>query len=173
MPRYPVRARRQAAPAGEDELDSRLDALLNPAFAKDPPVKLDIPAKTLGLVYAILGAIAALFGLSGLLSTLQFGSYFAVAGVGGVLFLVIIGSLISLVGTVLSAWGGYRMYQGDRGGKAIVIYGLALDALGGLVTALGSFGGGLAGWIVSLVFIFVLYYLVIISRFEGDPKLVA
>ena len=73
----------------------------------------------------------------------------------------------------MAAWGGYRMYQADRGGKRIVIYGLVLNALGGLVTALGSFGGGLAGWIVSLVFIFVLYYLVIISRFEDEPKLVA
>ena len=154
-------------------MDSRLDALLNPAFAKDPPVKLDIPAKTLGLVYAILGAIAVLFGLSGLLGALQFGGYFAAARVGGVLFLVIIGGLISLVGTAMAAWGGYRMYQADRGGKRIVIYGLVLNALGGLVTALGSFGGGLAGWIVSLVFIFVLYYLVIISRFEDEPKLVA
>ena len=89
------------------------------------------------------------------------------------LFLVIIGSLVALAGTAMAAWGGYRMYQGDRGGKTIVIYGLALDALGGLVTALGTFGGGLAGWIVNLAFIFVLYYLVIISRFEGDPKLVA
>ena len=154
-------------------MDSRLDALLNPAFAQDPPVKLDIPAKTLGLVYAILGAIAALFGLSGLLGALQLGGYFALAGVGGVLFLVIIGGLISLVGTAMAAWGGYRMYQADRGGKRIVIYGLVLNALGGLVSALGSFGGGLAGWIVSLVFIFVLYYLVIISRFEDEPKLVA
>ena len=154
-------------------MDSRLDALVNPAFAKDPPVKLDIPAKTLGLVYAILGAIAALFGLSGLLGALQLGGYFALAGVGGVLFLVIIGGLISLVGTAMAAWGGYRMYQADRGGKRIVIYGLVLNALGGLVSALGSFGGGLAGWIVSLVFIFVLYYLVIISRFEDEPKLVA
>ena len=154
-------------------MDSRLDALVNPAFAKDPPVKLDIPAKTLGLVYAILGAIAALFGLSGLLGALQLGGYFAVAGVGGVLFLVIIGGLISLVGTAMAAWGGYRMYQADRAGKRIVIYGLVLNALGGLVSALGSFGGGLAGWIVSLVFIFVLYYLVIISRFEDEPKLVA
>ena len=153
-------------------MDSRFDALLNPSFAKDPPVKLDIPAKTLGLVYAILGAIGALFGLSGLLGVMQFGGYFAAAGVGGVLFLVIVGSLIALAGTAMAAWGGYRMYQGDRGGKTIVIYGLALDALGGLVTALGTFGGGLAGWIVNLAFIFVLYYLVIISRFEGEPKLV-
>lgn len=153
-------------------METRLDALLNPPFAKDPPVKLNIPAKTLGGIYAILGAIAALFGLFGALALLGLSGYGAVAGVGGLIFLILIGSLIAEVGTVMAAWGGYRMYQADRGGKTLVIYGLALNALGGLVTALGSFGGGLLNWIVGLAFTFVLYYLVIISRFEGETKLV-
>lgn len=152
-------------------MDTRLDALLNPPFAKDPPVKLNIPAKTLGGIYAILGAIAALFGLFGALALLGLSGLVAVAG-GGLLFLILIGSLIAEVGTVMAAWGGYRMYQADRGGKTLVIYGLVLNALGGLVTALGSFGGGLANWIVGLAVTFVLYYLVIISRFEGETKLV-
>jgi len=39
------------------------------------------------------------------------------------------------------------------------------------VTALGSFGGGLASWIVGLAVTFVLYCL-IISRFEGETRLV-
>jgi hypothetical protein len=152
-------------------LDARLDALLNPSFAKDPPVKLNISAKTLGGVYAIVGGIAALFGLVGVLGLLGLGSYFAYVGVGGLIFLVVIGSVINVIGTMVAAWGGYRMYQEDRDGKRLVIYGLALSVAGGLVTALGSFGGGLASWIVSLAITFVLYYLVIISRFEGEPKL--
>jgi hypothetical protein len=152
-------------------LDARLDALLNPSFAKDPPVKLNISAKTLGGVYAIVGGIAALFGLVGVLGLLGLGSYFAYVGVGGLIFLVVIGSVINVIGTMVAAWGGYRMYQEDRDGKRLVIYGLALSVVGGLVTALGSFGGGLANWIVSLAITFVLYYLVIISRFEGEPKL--
>ncbi|MEK7863170.1 MAG: hypothetical protein AAB295_07905 [Chloroflexota bacterium] len=151
-------------------MDTRLAALLDPPFAKDPPVKLDIPAKTLGGIYAILGAIGALLGLFGLLALLGLSGVVAVAGAGGLLFLVLIGSLIAEAGTIMAAWGGYRMYQADRGGKTHVIYGLALNALGGLVTALGSFGGGLAGWIVSLAITFVLYYLVIISRFEDETK---
>ena len=57
-----------------------MDQLLNPSFMKDPPVKLDIPAKTLGLVCAILGAIGTVFGLFGLLGISALG---AVAGVGG------------------------------------------------------------------------------------------
>jgi len=151
-------------------LDTYLRALLDPPFAKDPPVKLNISAKTLGGVYAILGAIGALFGLFGVLVLLGLSGYAAV-GVGGLSILTLIGSLIAEVGTAIAAWGGYRMYQADRGGKTLVIYGLALNVLGGLVTALGNFGG-VASWIVSLAITFVLYYLVIISRFEGETKLV-
>src|ERR1700687_2993451 len=127
-----------------------MDQLLDPPFAKDPPVKLDIPAKTLGLVYAVLGGIGAVFGLLGLLGiTLR----------------------ATLVGTPLAAWGGYRMYQNDHDGKRLVIYGLVLNGLGSLVSALSY--GGLGGWIVNAAIIFVLYYLVIISRFEGEPKIVS
>ena len=153
-------------------MDSRLGALLDPPFAKDPPVKLNVSAKTLGLVYAIVGAISGLFGLFGVLGLLGVGSYLAYGGLGNLLFLIAIGGLINVIGTVLAAWGGYRMYQEDHDGKRLVVYGLALTAIGGLVTALGTFGGGLANWIVTLAITFVLYYLVIISRFEGEKKLV-
>ena len=142
-----------------------MDVLLNPPFMKDPPVKLDIPAKTLGLVYAILGGIGTLFGL---FAVVGFGALAALVGVGALYF---IGTLIGLVGTALTAWGGYRMYQGDRDGKRLVIYGLVASAVGSLIAALGNLG--LAGWIVNAVILFVLYYLVVISRFEGDPKLVS
>jgi hypothetical protein len=151
-------------------MNARLDALLNPPFAKDPPVKLNVPAKTLGGIYAVLGAIAVVFGLFGLLALFGISSYVAAYGLGGFLLLIQIGSLISLVGTALAAWGGYRMYQLDRDGKRLVIYGLVLSAVGGLVTALGS--GAVSNWIVSLAITFVLYYLVVISRFEGEAKLV-
>ncbi len=40
-----------------------------------------------------------------------------------------------------------------------------------LVAALGPFGGGLSSWIVSLAVTFVFYYLVVISRWEDEPKL--
>ena len=140
-----------------------MDMLLNPSFAKDPPVKLDIPAKTLGLVYAILAGISTFFGVIGLLGV---SALAAVAGTGA-LFLV--GTVINLVGSALAAWGGYKMYQGDRDGKRLVIYGLVASAVGSLIAALGNLG--LGGWIVNAVILFVLYYLVIISRFEGEPKL--
>jgi len=153
-------------------VDARLQALLNPSFAKDPPVKLNISAKTLGGVYALLGAIAAVVGLVGVLGLLGVGSYLAYVGVGGLIFLVALGNLISVIGTGMAAWGGYRMYQEDHDGKRVVIYGLALSVVGGFVAALGTFGGGILGWIISLAITFVLYYLVIISRFDNETKLV-
>lgn len=142
-----------------------LDQLLNPPFMKDPPLKLNIPAKTLGLILAILGGIATLFGLFGLLGVSAFA---AVTGFGG---LFVVGTLIGLVGNALTAWGGYRMYQGDPDGKRLVIYGLVASAIGSLIAALG--GSGLGGWILNAVFLFCLYYLVVISRFEAEPKLVS
>jgi hypothetical protein len=141
-----------------------LDTLLDPPFAKDPPVKLDIPAKTLGLVYAILAGISTFFGVIGVLGV---SALTAVANTGA-LFLV--GTVINVVGSALVAWGGYKMYQGVRDGKRFVVYGLVASAVGSLIAALGNLG--LAGWIVNAVILFVLYYLVIISRFEGEPKLV-
>ncbi len=141
-----------------------MDMLLNPSFAKDPPVKLDIPAKTLGLICAILAGISTFFGVIGLLGV---SALTAVAGTGALFF---VGSLINVAGSALVAWGGYKMYQGVRDGKRFVIYGLAANAIGSLIVALGT--GGLAGWIVNAVILFVIYYLVVISRFEGEPKLV-
>jgi hypothetical protein len=149
-------------------VDAYLDQLLNPPFAKDPPVKLDIRAKTLGLIYAILGAISALFGLAALAGLLGLNYVASLTGFGGVWVLLVIGSLVSEAGTLLAAWGGYRMYQEDHGGKKPVVLGLALTVVGGLVSALGTYGGGLPGWIFSAAITFVLYYLVIISRFSDE-----
>lgn len=140
-----------------------MDSLMDPPWAKDPPVKLDIPAKTLGLVLAILGGIGTVFGVLGLLGV----SAFAAAVGGG---LLVIGTLIGLIGTAMGAWGGYQMYQGDRRGKRLAVYGLIVSALGSLIAALAS--ADLGGWIVNALLSFAIYYLVIISRFEDEPKLV-
>jgi hypothetical protein len=142
-----------------------MDELLSPSFMKDPPVKLDIPAKTLGLVCAILAGISTLFGVIGLLGVS------ALATVAGTGALFMVGSVINLIGSALVAWGGYKMFQGDRDGKRLAIYGLVASAIGSLIVALGS--GGLVGWIVNLAILFIIYYLIVISRFEGDPKLVS
>jgi hypothetical protein len=149
-------------------VDKYMDQLMAPAFMKNPPVKLDIPAKTLGLVYAILGALGVLFGLFGLFAALGLSAVATAVGVGGVWILLLIGGLVSLVGTALAAWGGYKMYQGDHAAKRTVVMGLVISLIGGLISALGTFGGGLPGWIISALITFVLYYLVIISRFSDE-----
>ena len=46
--------------------DLSMETLYHPPFENDPPVKLNISAKTLGLVLAILYAIFALFSLIGI-----------------------------------------------------------------------------------------------------------
>jgi hypothetical protein len=149
-------------------MDALMNQLLHPSFMKDPPVKLDIPAKTLGLIYAILGGIASLFGLFAIFALFGLSAVTSITGVGGVFVLLLIGSIISEAGTVLAAWGGYRMYQGDHGGKRPVVLGLAISVIGGLVSSLGAYGSGLPGWIVSVAITFVLYYLVLISRFPDE-----
>jgi hypothetical protein len=152
-------------------MEFRTETLMDPPFAKDPPVKLNISAKTLGLVYAILGGIAALFGLFGLLALFGFGTLAGAAAIlPGIFWLAALGAIISEIGTVISAWGGYQMYQLRRDGKRVAVYGIVINAVGGLVSSLGT--GGIFGWVIGLCIAFVLYYLVIISRFPDEPPLV-
>lgn len=150
----------------------RQETLLNPPFAKDPPVKLNVPAKTLGLIYAILGAIAALFGLFGIFTLLGLSAFAAAAGLfAGLFWLGVIGAIVGEIGTIVAAWGGYQMYQAKREGKRLVVYGLVVNVVGGLIGSLGG-AGDFVGWIVGAAIAFVLYYLVIISRFPDEPPLV-
>lgn len=140
--------------------------LLEPPFAADPPVKLNINAKTLGLILAILGAIAALFGLLGVPILLGLSS---ALGFGGIFTLAIIGVIVSLIGTIIGTWGGYQMYQGKRDGKLLVIYGLIINVIGSLLAAIGGSSGGFVGWVFGALVSFVIYYLVVISRFPDEP----
>lgn len=143
-----------------------LDSLLAPPFAADPPVKLNVPAKTLGLILAILGAIGAVFGILAVLALLGLNA----AGFGGIFLLALIGTIVGAIGTVVGAWGGYQMYQEKREGKKFAIYGLVINTVGSLIAAIG--GSGLVGWIVGALIAFVVYYLIVISRFPGEAPLV-
>jgi hypothetical protein len=142
------------------------NTLLAPPFAADPPVKLNISAKTLGLVLAILGAIGAVFEV---LALLGLGALLAV--VGGIFALALVGMIIGLIGTILSAWGGYQMYQLKSDGKVLVIYGLIVNVIGTLIASFGG-SGTLVGWLVGALIAFAIYYFVVISRFPGEPPLV-
>ena len=74
------------------------------------------------------------------------------------------------IGTIVGAWGGYQMYQEKREGKKLAIYGVALNVVGSLIAAIGG-SGGLVGWIFGALISFVIYYLIVISRFPGEPAL--
>ena len=154
------------------------NTLTDPPFAANPPVKVNIDAKILGLVLAILAILAAILNLfvGGLFSIFAFA--------GGFAFVWFLGVLVALVGDVFIAIGGFRMYNGDRTGKVMVIYGLTLGVLGALVHLIGviiaysgiyAFGFTPAGDIVGFIFwaivYFILYYMVVISRFPGDSPL--
>ncbi len=119
-------------------------------------MKVNVNAKILGLVLGILALIAALFvGLiGGLLSIFSL----AAGGFGG---LWLIGTLIALVGYIMSAIAGFQMYGGNRAGKNLMIYGLLVLFAGAVVGAIGrivaysgiiGFGAGyaLGGAIVGL-----------------------
>lgn len=156
--------------------------LTDPPFAADPPIKLNVPAKTLGLVIGILALIGAVLGglVGGLFSLFSL----AAGGFGGIW---LIGILIGLVADVMGAIGGFQMYSGNRAGKRLVIYALALGVLGGVVGAIGnivafsgvytlggySAGGAIFGVIFDVIIYGIIWYVVVISRWPGDVPLVA
>jgi len=135
-----------------------LDTLVNPPFANDPPVKVNLDAKVVGLVVAILAALGALLSLLALLALLGAG---AVAGstFGGIFFIALIGVLVTLVADVMAAIGGWQMYQGSESGKRLAIYGLALA----FVAQIGSAGG-----ILGLILLAIVYYAIVVSRYPGQ-----
>ena len=139
-----------------------LDTLVNPPFANDPPVKVNLDAKVVGLVVAILAAIGGLFSLFALLGLLGLGA--VAATVGGVFFLAIIGVLLTLVADVMTVIGGWRMYQGNESGKRLAIYGLALSFVAEILLAIGLSGGSA---ILQLILLAILYYAVVVSRYPG------
>jgi hypothetical protein len=153
--------------------------LTDPPFAADPPIKLNVPAKTLGLVIGILAIIGIIIDLIALPVVFALNnsvsSFCSLSGVNcgttGIFGLAIISVLIGLVGSVLYAFGGFKMYQLDRSGKNLVIYGLVVNLVGGILAIVGY--GGVGGFIFSLIIAVVVYYLVIISRWPGDAPLVA
>jgi hypothetical protein len=145
------------------------EMLLEPPFAKDPPVKLNVPAKTLGLIIAILAVIGAIFLVIALLGAFAVLAIAAAAGAGYLLFFLI-PLIVNIVATVMSAWGGYQMFQERREGKALVIYALVLYVVASLVQAVFGFGD-FVSWLISALIAFAIYYLTVISRFPGEQPL--
>jgi hypothetical protein len=157
------------------------NVLTDPPFAADPPVKLNVNAKILGLVIGILAviglvlsliALPVVFALNNAVNNIcnSFGTNCNV-GTTGIFALALIGVLLSIVGDVLYAVGGFQMYNMNRAGKDKVIYGLAINVVGGVLQIVGY--GGVGGFIFSLIVAVVVYYLVVISRFPGEMPLVS
>jgi hypothetical protein len=138
-----------------------LDTLVNPPFAKNPPVKLNLDAKVVGLVVAILGGLGAFFVFLALLSLLGFGAALSAAGI---LFLAFIGVILNLVADVMAAIGGWQMYQGNESGKRLAIYGLAIAFVAEIIQMIG-FSSGSA--IVPLILLALVYYAIVVSRYPA------
>jgi len=146
-----------------------LKTLVNPPFAQDPPVKLNIDAKILGAVVALLSVLGILLGLGALPALLGVGALLAPYGFAGFVPLIFIGVIVGLVANVMSAIGGWQMYQGNVEGKRLVIYGLAVWFLGEIVSGIGFVSLGTV--ILPILVIVIVYYLVVISRFPGEQPL--
>jgi hypothetical protein len=157
--------------------------LVDPPFAQDPPVKVNVNAKTLGLVLLILGAIGILLNVLALVTIFGFCTTNALYGGCGLPVLWLLGDLIGLAGVIIGTTGAYRMYQLNPEGKLWVIYGLMLGLAGAVVTLIGNYAaysgltgvGAGAGVIVGLIFDAIIYgivyYLVVVSRFPGQAPL--
>ena len=105
---------------------AQLNSLVDPPFAKDPPVKVNVNAKTLGLVLLILGAIGILVDALALIGILGFCGTYSIYGGCNLPILWLLGDLIGLAAVIVGTIGAYRMYQLDPEGKQLVVYGLIL-----------------------------------------------
>jgi hypothetical protein len=139
-----------------------LDTLVNPPFANDPPVKLNLDTKVVGLVVAILGGLGALFVFLALLGLLGFGA--ALSAFAGIFFLALIGVILNLVADVMAAIGGWQMYQGNESGKRLAIYGLAIAFVAEIIQMIG-FSSSSA--IVPLILLALVYYAIVVSHYPA------
>ena len=142
---------------------SALDTLVNPPFANDPPVKVNLDAKVVGLVVAILAGLGALFSLLGLLGLL--GAASALSTFGGIYLIALIGVLVNLVADVMATIGGWQMYQGNESGKRLAIYGLAIAFIAEIIQIIGFAS---ASAIVPLILLALMYYAVVVSRYPSQ-----
>ncbi len=159
-----------------------MSALTNPPFAADPPVKINVNAKTLGLVLAVLGAIGILFSALSLFTIFGFCGSYAYLGGCGLPIIWLLGEIVGIAGLVIGTIGAYRMYQDNAAGKEWVIYGLALGFIGAIIGLVGNLsaysgvlgygaGGAIFGLIIAAIIYFIVYYVVVVSRFPGQTPL--
>lgn len=152
--------------------------LVKPPFVNDPPVKVNVNASVFGLVIAILGGIGALFSLLGLFALFSICNGYFASACGFPVF-SLLGELCSIAGLSLGIWGGWQLYKLQERGRALIIYGMALGLIGSLVYAIGysgyfaGAGAQFFGFVIDIIIYGVVYYFLVISRFPGQPPLVA
>ena len=52
-------------------------------------------------------------------------------------------------------------------GKLLAIYGILINVVGSLLATIGG-SGGLVGWVFGALVSFVIYYLIVISKFPSE-----
>jgi len=141
-----------------------METLTNPPFAANPPVKFNLSASTLGIILFVLSILGAIFiGLSAL------GTLFLLA-YGFLSIINVLGMAVGVFGQVVLALGSWKMYKNDASGKQMAIMGLAVNFVGVVLGNLNAFG--IFTIFAGIIGTAVVYYLIIISRFPGQPQLV-
>lgn len=163
-----------------------MNSLVEPGFAKDPPVKLNVNAKILGLVLLILGALGILVDLIALIGIFGFCSLYSspIYGSGCSLPVIwLLGTLVGLAATILGTTGAFRMYQENPQGKEWVVYGLILGFIGAVISLIGNLSafngltgvaagaGVIVGLVIDLIIYSIIYYLVVVSRFPSQAPM--
>jgi hypothetical protein len=163
-----------------DALYNLFDFLIHPTFwdPNNPPLKVNVNAKTIGLVAAILGAIGLLLYLFLIPATLAIGTAMTVLGTAipgtvhpGILIVALVGLVIALISEILWTWGGWKMYNEDAEGRKMVVASLGISIVGSIVYNIGS--GSATGWLGSLIISAIIYYFVMIARFPNEAPLTA
>jgi uncharacterized protein YqgC (DUF456 family) len=156
-----------------------LDPLVEPTFIdrEKPPVPLNIPAKVIGLISAILSALSLLGYLIAIPAVLLIATAQQVFGVAipgtthsGVLIIALVGLAVGLAADLMTLVGGWQMFNGSKEGKTLVIYGLVIGFAGSIIFNIGFATYG-AGLIFGLIITAIVYYLVVISRFPDEAPL--
>jgi uncharacterized membrane protein len=155
--------------------------LVRPPFADNPPIKLNLDARVLGLVLMILGIAATLtsllfvVGVSNLCNNdLPLCSFPTVD---------VLGAVILLAGWLAATIGFALMYTLSPAGRVWAVYGLIVVVVGDILALVGnilfvsanslyySFGtGAIAIFVFWLVVGAVFYYLVVTSRSAGESS---
>ena len=156
------------------------NVLVNPPFRNDPPLKLNVQARVMGIIALVLGILGAL-GMLILLPAVVFVSSTVNSLCNDPLYrpyydcsthtyaLATVGVIIGVVGVVAQIVGGIWMMNGNVKGRALLVYALILGFLGNLLVAIGYGGSGYFGVVVDIV----VYYFIVIARFPGEAPLVA